>query len=206
MAQITTGLRSVLSAPWAYDFFLTLLGAHRGRRLLADDHLRARPGDHILDIGCGTGEMLRFLPRGVHYIGFDLSQRYVDAARAQHGDLGRFECSDVSDFDDASVPQADLVMAIGILHHLDDAQSDTLIRTAYNKLRPGGRLVTFDGTFVEGQSAMARALVARDRGQNIRSPEGYEKLAAPVFGNIKNIVRHDLLRLPYTHCILECTR
>jgi SAM-dependent methyltransferase len=206
MAQITSGVRSVLSAPWAYDFFLSILGSNRGRRLLADDHVRAKAGDHILDIGCGTGEMLRFLPEGVHYIGFDLSQRYIDAARANFGDAGRFECSDVSDFNDDSVGQADLVMAIGILHHLDDAQSTTLIRTAWNKLRPGGRLVTFDGTFVPEQSALARALVARDRGQNIRTPEEYEALAAAVFGEVKVVVRHDLLRFPYTHCILECTR
>jgi hypothetical protein len=73
-------------------------------------------------------------------------------------------------------------------------------------LRPGGRLITFDGTLIDDQSSLARALVLRDRGQNIRRPEEYGQLASAEFTVINRSVRHDLLYVPYTHCILECTR
>ena len=38
----------------------------------------------------------------------------------------------------------------------------------------------------------------------MRSPAEYERLAASVFGDVVCRVRKDLLRMPYTHCVLEC--
>lgn len=206
MAQITNGIRSILSNPGVYDFTQTLFGAGHSRRLLVSEHIQPRSGDIILDIGCGTGEIVPYLPDGVHYFGFDLSEPYIRAARQRHGERARFECMDVVDFHEHGVDQADLVIAIGLLHHLDDAQAEGLIRTAWTKLKAGGRLVTLDGTLTTGQSALARFMILRDRGQNIRSPEAYEAIAARCFSKIHRTVRGDLLHIPYTHCVLECTR
>jgi len=206
MTQITSGIRGVLSNPTVYNFLQSLLGAGRARKCLIRDHIRLKSGDHLLDIGCGTGELLHYLPTDVHYTGFDLSPDYIRAARKLYGNRGRFECSDVADFEPADLVGVDLVLAIGVLHHLDDNQALRLFQTAWNKLRPGGRFISLDGALVNGQSRIARALILRDRGQNIRSPEGYRALAASRFPSITCTVRHDLLYVPYTHCILECTR
>lgn len=206
MAQITSGIRGILSNPAVYDFLQSALGAGRARNRLIRDHIRPAPGDRLLDIGCGTGELLNYLPANVHYIGFDLSPDYINAARERYGDRGRFECSDVADFEPTNLFGVDLVLAIGVLHHLDDDQVKRLFQTAWNKLRPGGRFISLDGALLDGQSRIARALILRDRGQNIRSPNGYQALAASQFSAITCTVRHDLLHVPYTHCILECTR
>lgn len=61
-----------------------------------------------------------------------------------------------------------------------------------------------DGTLIEGQSSIARRLILRDRGQNIREPEGYAALARHSFEEVDVTVRHDLLHVPYTHCVMEC--
>lgn len=206
MAQITSGIRAILSNPSAYNFLQSVLGAGRARKRLIRDHIRPRPDDHLLDIGCGTGELLKYLPANVHYIGFDLSPDYINAARKRYGDRGRFECSDVADFEPANLFGVDLVLAIGVLHHLDDDQVIRLLQTASDKLHPGGRFISLDGALANGQSRIARTLILRDRGQNIRSPVGYQALAALKFSTITCTVRHDLLYVPYTHCILECTR
>lgn len=206
MAQITNGIRGILSHPVVYDFLQTVLGADRARKTVIRDHIRAAPGAKILDIGCGTGELLSYLSPDIQYVGFDLSQDYIEAARARNGSRGRFECCDVADFDASEGGGVDLVLAIGVLHHLDNDQARRLFKTAWDKLRPGGRFISQDGTLVDGQSRIARALILQDRGQNIRSPEEYRELASSRFSNIKCTVRGDLLHVPYTHCILECTR
>jgi len=207
MAQITHGIRSILSHPEAYNLSQNLLGAGRLRKRLVRDHIRAGSGDQLLDIGCGTAELLPHLPHGVRYVGFDLSQRYIDAARARFGNLGRFECMDIANFQDGAIESgADIALAIGILHHLDDAEARALIQTAWNKLKPGGRFITLDGALVPDQSKVARGLILRDRGQNVRSPEEYARLATGIFSTVHATVRNDLLLVPYTHCILECTR
>lgn len=205
MAQKTTGLHAILSAPWAYDLLQNALGAKRARDRIINEHAQPGPTVKVLDIGCGTGEIVPHLPRGVSYHGFDLSPLYIESATRRFGDRATFHCMDIADYHpEASEELADVVLAIGILHHLDDDIAIKLMTSARSKLKPGGRLVTMDGTLVDGQSPMARKLILRDRGQNIREPEGYAGLARRSFDEVKVTVRHDLLYVPYTHCVMEC--
>jgi SAM-dependent methyltransferase len=105
----------------------------------------------------------------------------------------------------ASEPPFDLAIAFGVLHHLDDAQADHLFAEARRLLRRNGRLVTYDGCWVEGQSRIARWLISMDRGQAVRAPRDLERLATPHFSEIRREIRHDFLRIPYTHVVLECS-
>jgi SAM-dependent methyltransferase len=98
----------------------------------------------------------------------------------------------------------DLVMANGVLHHLDDAQAKAMLRIAGTALRPNGRLVTLDGCFVPGQSWVARTLLRMDRGKYVRTQPAYEALARSCFAQVEASVRHDLLNLPYTLLIMTC--
>jgi hypothetical protein len=51
-----------------------------------------------------------------------------------------------------------------------------------------------------------RWLLSRDRGRYVRSPESYQRLAAAVFPHVQTTIREDLLRIPYTHFIMSCSR
>ena len=82
MPQTTTGVRSILSAAVFYDLFQRLVGADSLRETVASDYLLVGPHRRILDIGCGTAEILRFLPDDVEYVGFDASPEYIESARA----------------------------------------------------------------------------------------------------------------------------
>ena len=76
----------------------------------------------------------------------------------------------------------------------------------FYRLRASDELHALDGTLIPGQSTIARNLVLRDRGQNIRTPEAYAGLARQAFTEVTCDIRTDMLRVPYTHCILQCTR
>ena len=76
-------------------------------------------------------------------------------------------------------------------------------RDAFRTKR-GGRLITFDGCYGDGQSKVAKLIVGMDRGQNVRDRNGYETLARGIFSDVKVHVRHDMVRIPYTHIVLEC--
>jgi cyclopropane fatty-acyl-phospholipid synthase-like methyltransferase len=112
----------------------------------------------------------------------------------------------VSQFSLAKEQNFDVVLALGIIHHLDDAEAGQLFQIAYGALKEGGKLVTFDGVYANGQSTAARWLLARDRGEYVRSEREYVAIASQVFSKVRPSVRHDLLRIPYTHLILECVR
>jgi SAM-dependent methyltransferase len=204
-AQVTHGLRGVLSHPAVYSAFQNLLGANRSRRLISAQHLRAHAGDVVVDVGCGPAEILDLLPE-VQYHGFDMSPSYIEAARARHADRGAFHPVDVQSLAADAIPPCQLAIAIGLLHHLDDADAVALIDSLYARLAPGGRLVTVDPAYWPGQSRIGRYLITRDRGQQVREGEAYRALVRAPFAQVELLRRDDLLRIPYSHAVLECTK
>ena len=193
-----------LGLPAVYRTFGRIV-AGDGRGILARDHIRARDGQRVLDIGCGPADILTELPN-VDYTGFDANPAYIASAKRNHGNRGRFYCQRVNEEALGKHSGFDIVLAIGVVHHLDDDEAEKLFRLAHSALAPGGRLVTLDGCYVAGQPRIARFLLSRDRGSHVRNQAGYVGLASRVFTSVDAVVRGDLLAVPYTNLILECQR
>lgn len=202
MAQVTSGLRAVLSSPAIYSAFQSLMGAHKFRTNLVGTFIRPHPGMRLLDIGCGPADVLAYLP-SVEYWGFDISEAYIEKAKATFGLRGRFHCKYLEPADLQGMPRFELVLAVGLLHHLDDPVAQEVLALARQALAPGGRLVTVDPCLDPSQNAISRFLVLHDRGQNVRTMSGYESLAHRAFPTVRAQVRHQTW-IPYTHCIMEC--
>jgi SAM-dependent methyltransferase len=197
-------IRSVLALPQAYQLFWNMIGGPARSRTLVGEFIRPKPGDRILEIGCGPGTIVPYLPE-CEYVGFDASADYIEQARRRFPHA-RFVCERVSEYTLPERSYFDLVLALGILHHLDDAEALQLFQIAHEALKPSGKLVTLDGVWTNGQSSAAKALLARDRGEFVRSEEGYVGIASKVFDNVRASIRENMLRIPYTHIILECIR
>src|SRR4051812_29761780 len=202
-AEVTSGLRAILSHPVVYQSFAWLVGGDRSRELLIRDHVRPEAGIKMLDIGCGPGEMFAHMP-ALQYTGLDISESYIEHARERFGDRADFRVASGAELP-SDLEGYDLAIAIAVLHHLDDDQARSLLAGAAAALAPGGRFVAVDCVYAPGQSRAARAVISRDRGQHVRTAEGYTALAETAFGSVRAIRRDDLLRIPYTHLILECT-
>lgn len=205
MPQITHGLRAILSHPLVYGGFQRLMGSHKGRSAFVKSIVKPVPGMTVLDLGCGPGDMLAYLPE-VDYWGFDMSEEYIKYARRKFGTRGRFHCKllEITDLD--GLPKFDVVFALGVLHHLDDDVAGGVARLAHSALKPGGRFLTFDPCLDPAQHPIARFLVKRDRGQNVRDVSGYETLVNSVFSQTNIEVHHDDLWIPYTICYMVCTK
>ncbi|MGN6087564.1 class I SAM-dependent methyltransferase [Trinickia sp.] len=203
MAQITTGVRALLSHPYVYDLFQTIMGARKGRTEFATRFVQAHAGDRIVDIGCGTGDLLAYLP-DVDYTGYDISEHYIEAARERFGSRGAFHCRLLTSDELSTMEPFDIALAVGLLHHLDDDEARGFIQMTKRALKPGGRLITIDPCFADGQNPIARWLVRADRGQNVRDRDGYISLVADTFSQVHATVAHRSW-IPYTHCILVCT-
>lgn len=204
MAQITHGVWAVLSHPFIYSYFQRVMGAHQIRAVFVKDFVRPHAGICVLDMGCGPADILAHLT-DADYWGFDVSEAYIEQAKKRYGLKGKFYCQELMVSDIQKIPAFDIVLAVGLLHHLDDEAAVNVMRLAYDALKPGGRLITLDPCLETGQNLIARFLISVDRGKNVRNKVEYATLASTVFTPPRVEVRHKSW-IPYTHCFMECTR
>jgi SAM-dependent methyltransferase len=184
---------------------MSALGADRSMADFARDTLRPQPGDNILDLGCGPGRLYRFVPTQ-GYWGVDVDDRALAEARREYPQAaGRFLHLDPSR-DTFETRDFDLIVACGLLHHLPDDQAHRALAFCHDHLRTGGRLVTLDCAYEPGQHPVAHLLTACDRGRFARSGAAYRDLARTYFTEAELSIHHDLLRVPYTHAIVECRK
>jgi SAM-dependent methyltransferase len=195
------GVREVLAFPRVYEAWSRLVGGEKGRSVLVREYVRPAAGMRVLDLGCGPGELVPYLGE-VTYVGVDVSVEYIEQARRRYGDRAEFRVGDATNLDD-DLRGFDLVLAFGVIHHLDDESALRLLRGARDALSERGRFVSVDPTVIADDHAAARLLVSWDRGGHVRAPGEYKRLAGSVFARVLCDVRRDLLRIPYTHFVLE---
>jgi trans-aconitate methyltransferase len=99
--------------------------------------LAPRPGERILDLGCGTGHpTAEIAARGATVIGVDQSAAMIAEAKAKHPGIA-FEVGDARElrFD----PQFDAVFSNAALHWIREPEE--VVRGVAKALKPGGRFV-----------------------------------------------------------------
>jgi len=202
--QVESGLRAILSHPLVYQAYQRLVGIDRAFTTYVRDIIKPAAHSRILDIGCGEGYILHFLPPDATYVGYDLSPAYIGFARKKFGSRGTFINERVSDMTLEGQQPFDIVLATGLLHHLNDDEGRELFRIGAACLRPGVLMYTYDNTFFKGQSLLARYISSRDRGRHVRYPEQYRALGLSAFKQVEAIVKHNMIRIPQTTCILRC--
>jgi arsenite methyltransferase len=111
-----------------------------------------RPGDTVLDLGCGPATQLTMVSRlnpTTRFVGLDLSDEMLERARQHVADLGlanvELRQGDITRLEDFSDQSVDAVMSTLVLHHLPDggALERTFAEVA-RVLKPGGGLYIVD--------------------------------------------------------------
>ena len=153
-----------------------------------------------------SGEALQSLA-DVEYFGLDINSDYIAFARQAYGDKGTFVVGDTRSLGgDSRFKDADIVIAVSVLHHLDDEEATDCIRFAYDALKRGGRLICYDACWIPNQGAVSRYIMSHDRGRNIRTEQQYRQLAGKIFRNVHAWVDTKPMRIPYVTIVLECEK
>jgi SAM-dependent methyltransferase len=205
--QDNGGLKSFLSVSWIYEQFQNLVGTRHARRWLAENYWRLNGGEKVVDMGCGPGRILDYLPKDITYVGFDISADYIAAAQRQFGERATFIVSTTDEFlrrPDNRLSCSDLVLCNGLLHHVDDSEARDVLQLAKGIMAPTGRLVCIEPTFLVHQGRSARWIMGRDRGSHIRTEQEWRRLVSDVFDSFATSIATGLIRIPYAHIVIEC--
>ncbi len=98
--------------------------------------LAPQPGEHILDLGCGTGQLTQEIAQaGAKVMGIDRNPAMIAKAKQNYPQL-QFTVAEATDF---AVEPLDAVFSNAVLHWIPKA--DAVIRCVYQALKPNGRFV-----------------------------------------------------------------
>lgn len=180
-----------------------LRGNHRIelRREIVRELLGSPQGKRILDIGCGNGEIsLQFAATNKVTL-VDNSPAMLDAAQANARRIGASDCDFVlGDVVGLEAPPFDIVIAVGLLAHVDDLSS--AMAAIAGNVRSGGSLIL---QFSDGAKLVNRIghVLLRARGRRYKSMTRNDVLIeARANGLVLSDERNHLLIVPGMHRLI----
>ncbi|MEX2556072.1 MAG: methyltransferase domain-containing protein [Actinomycetota bacterium] len=122
----------------------------------------ARPGDRVLEVGCGTGYFTRLMAEAVTpggtAQGVDPSGDMIAYARRHTGLANCTFSEGIAEALDAPDGSYDVVVSSLVVHHLPEDLRPQVIREMFRVLRPGGSVLIAD--FRPPNSRVGRLLSA----------------------------------------------
>jgi len=122
-----------------------------------------RPGDQVVDLGCGTGQLsLPLAGRGACVLAVDVSPAMITRLEVNARDRSLAGVEGIAlPVENLSLPAQsfDLVVTSYALHHLRDSDKNRVVSAAYRWLRPGGTLIVADMMFGRGATSQDRAII-----------------------------------------------
>ena len=199
-------MKNLLAISALYDGFQAMVGTREIRNYFVSNYVKPKPGEELLDLGCGTGGLLNHLPE-LNYLGYDPSEKYIKSAKAAYenhmnisfssGDLHEFAFNEDS---------FDKVVLLGVLHHVDDDVANTLLSIGHLALKKGGFLISMDMCERAGINMFAKWMNRFDRGNFIRTEKQYKYLLSNHFTNIDEYNYCGRGRVPLSHYVLKCMK
>jgi ubiquinone/menaquinone biosynthesis C-methylase UbiE len=188
---------------WApyYDLAvnLTTLGQAGRLRKMTVDNALIKPGDRLLDVGCGTGEvtlLAKIRTKDGQVYGIDPAPEMIAAARRKAGRKGldvdfRVGVIESLPFEESTI---DVVTSSLMMHHLPEDLKERGLTEVYRVLKPGGRLLIADFMRPTG-SFLSHLFMAFTRHQRLESGvEDLQKLLkAAGFGQITQLEQQILI-------------
>ena len=175
--------RLIRWAPY-YDLAvnITTLGQARRLRRMTLDEALIKPGDNVLDVGCGTGEvtlLAKTRAKDGKVYGIDPAPEMIAVARNKAARKGleidfRVGVIESLPFTEASI---DVVTSSLMMHHLPDDVKVRGVAEIYRVLKPDGRLLIADFMRPTG-SFLNHLFIAFTRHHGLKS--GVEDLQKPL--------------------------
>ena len=155
-----------------------------------------RPGEVVLDVGCGTGSLAAKLAAADRVFGLDADAHALDLARAKI-DTGRvFLARGLAQSMPFRAGTFDVVVSSLFFHHLTTQAKGDVLQEIRRVLRPGGRFVVVDWGRPSG-------FFSRMAFYAVQALDGFETTRDSVEGTLPSIIATSGFATPREHLPLS---
>jgi 2-polyprenyl-3-methyl-5-hydroxy-6-metoxy-1,4-benzoquinol methylase len=204
MSQRINKIYNFINSPLVYRIIQYIMSGTSFRNSIIKKNIK-KSNLKILDIGCGPAQILEQIPR-CDYYGYDIDQRSIQYAKKKYRKKNyHFYCKKFNKTEIKKLPKFDFVIFFGILHHLSNKEADKMLTLCKRTMKKNSKLLTEDPILLEKQNIIAKFLIEKDRGINVRQKKEYINLLKKHFKKIKNKVTHQFF-IPYTWFTTVCSK
>lgn len=194
----------LLNFPIMYLAVQLLLYKKGSRYKIFNEHFNLKKNDSILEIGCGPGINRKYLDSD-SYIGVDINCSHINNALKKYPNEN-FVCKNVLDFDENGFAESKNILICHLLHHLNDENCKSLIRTIHKNINKDQNIFLIDIIFTDNQNPIAKMLGKLDKGNYVRHIDQYVELFDEnlFHKEVKN--ESKLLRFPSNFAITKLSK
>jgi cyclopropane fatty-acyl-phospholipid synthase-like methyltransferase len=158
------------------------------------------PGDNVIDLGCGTCHLAKFIPESVNYIGVDLNREFLKQSEKQNIKTLNLDIFDISKY-----PKGyETAVLVDMLHHLVPRTKDYLRELG----KFGFKKIIICESFNSGAKAKHRLLAAwidRDGVTNFWQRLKHHLFSEYSIEDLKNILKQTINYQSITYHEFEST-
>ena len=161
----------ILSNPVFFDLQQKLCNNYENVRVEFSEYL-SKPSITVLDLGCSTGRAGREIcdMQKQSYVGIDLAPRYIEFAK-KNNPMADYRVMDGRNLE-FPTHFFDIIMFVGVLHHMDDVTAKACLKEVRRTLKPTGYLLMAEPVFTSN-SLLSNIFLSLDRGKFIRESSQY---------------------------------
>lgn len=139
--------------------------------------------DSTLDLGCGTGTLAPLFPPK-NYLGMDIDASAVRYAKKRFPQY-QFKAEDATSL--KLNRKFDLILIVGVVHHLNDKQVDMLLGRVKSHLKKEGKVILIEAIPpIFKWNILGLFLRKSDRGAFVRELRQYQRLVGREFRVLKS--------------------
>lgn len=194
-------LRKTLEIPEIYSWFQKQIAKKNYREWFFKKYIGDTSDKRILDLGCGTADILDYIRDEKLYVGIDNNKQYIEKNKRIFADREtcKFYHADLNAYSEKATQKFDIVLMIGVMHHIDDNAVNDVMTCIKRIIADGGIYVSLDPCYTKDMNPIARLLCMLDRGRYVRYADDFIRIQEKYWTDVKYDIRTDTLRfLPYS--------
>ena len=200
-------IKRILDISTVYNLYQYIIGCNKLLKKYSDIFIIPEAQKYtcrlnFLDLGCGTGNIIKYLPENINYTGIDYSENYInfDKNKFPQHKFFRKDAKESFIFQE----KFDIIFSEALISNFNDEEVVNLFKSIINCANPDCKIIISDLNYSSDLSFFEKFLLKNERGNVMRGKTQYEELISGYFKIEKISEVKDLYIIPYKKIVFEC--